>query len=90
MIGMMVMSSVTLIRPSTSSLSLPAASSPHVHAAPRHSPAKEHVEDLLRCHVGLEPVRRIVVLVESVMMATAASNRLFISIQIILSLLLCI
>ena len=35
-------------------LPMPPTPSPHIHAAPRHAAAKEHVENFLRRHVALE------------------------------------
>jgi len=61
-----LVTSMTLVMVTLGRLSLPSASSPHIHIASRHSASKEHVEDLLSRHVCLEPVTRVVILVEAV------------------------
>merc|ERR1719391_1257765 len=51
-------------------LPMPPTPSPHIHAAPWHAPAKEHVENFFSCHVTLEPMTRIFVFIESATMVT--------------------
>ena len=81
---------VTLVMMTLSRLSLPSASSPHVHITARHPAPEEHVEDLLSGHVRLEAVTRVVILVETVSMTSLRPDGLLVAVEIILTLLLAV
>ena len=82
-----VMMSPMMIIMIPSSLSLPSSSSSNINAASRHSASKEHVENLLSCHISLETMGWIIILVESMMMmmTPTASDWFFITIEIVLT-----
>ena len=79
---------LTMVSLPSPRIAVPPAPPPHVDRTARHSSTKEHVEDLLGRHVGLEAVRGVVILVEAVMVTAPAPGWLLVSAQVVLTLLL--
>merc|ERR1719154_467062 len=73
-----------------STLPVPSATPPHIHRAAGHTSTEEHVKDFLSGHVTLEPMRGVLIFIESMPVAspTPGAADILISIQVILALLL--